>query len=49
MKTVLFSAIAAFSAVQVSGKNLPWPQGFKYPSSYLSKWANMVKIAPNTF
>ena len=47
MKAVLLGLITAISVtVEVSGKHLhlPWPQGFKYPSSYVNKWWDMSKI-----
>ena len=47
MKAVVLSIVAAVSLAGVSG--LPWPKGFKYPSSYVSKWTDMVQSGANTF
>ncbi len=41
MKAVIFCLFAALAASKLT--SIPWPVGFKYPSSYVSKWASMVK------
>ncbi len=35
--------LAAASLALVSAQSLPWPQGFTYPSSYISKYRNTIK------
>ncbi len=49
MRAVVLSFIAAATISLASA--LPWPQGFKYPSSYVNKYTQLRRNASpaNTF
>ena len=47
MKAVVLCIFATLAASKVT--SIPWPEGFKYPSSYVSKSTNMIPSGTTTY